>query len=115
MVSGLISPQGAPALLIRAWRQKQFELILSPAILDEVAEVLQREKLRRYYERITEALAGKYLAGLRGWYIVSGKIEVKGASAGPDDDTFIDAVLEAGADCIVSGDEHLLDIRNTRE
>lgn len=112
LVSGLISPHGAPAQLIGAWRQKQFELILSPAILGELGEVLQRERIRRYYEHVDEALAGKYLAGLRRLAtIVPGAIKVEGASTDPGDDKFLAAALEGHTDCIVSGDKHLLDIK----
>lgn len=46
LVSALISPNGTPAQLINAWREKKFELVVSPAILEELAEVLQRGGIR---------------------------------------------------------------------
>ncbi len=116
LVSGLISPGGAPALLIGAWREKKFELVLSPAILEEVAEVLQRDKIRRYYEHIDKDLPRKYVTGLRRFAtLVTGRVEAKGVCADPQDDKLIAAALEANADYLVSGDEHLLSLKEYRE
>ncbi len=112
LVSGLISPNGTPARLIGAWREKKFELVISPAILEELAEVLQRDKIRRYYEHTDKDLARKYVAGLRRFAaLVPGKAQFQGVCADPDDDKFIAAALEAGADYIVSGNDHLLDLK----
>lgn len=112
LVSGLISPNGTPARLINAWRERKFELVISPAILEELAGVLQRDKIRCYYEHVDRDLARKYVAGLRRFAtLVPGKVQVQGVCADPDDDKFIAAALEAGADYIVSGNDHLLDLK----
>ncbi len=42
--------------------------------------------------------------------LVAGNYEVRGISADPDDDKFLACALEAGADCIVTGDPDLLDL-----
>lgn len=115
LVSALLSPNGAPVRLVNAWRAKKFELVVSPAVLEELAEVLQRNRIRRYYEHIDEDLPQKYVGGLRRFAtVVPGKVQVKGVCPDPDDDKFIAAALEAGADCIVSGDEHLLRLKEYR-
>lgn len=115
LVSGLISPSGPPGLLIAAWRRKEFELVVSPAILAELGEVLQRDKIRRYYERADRDAAEKYLAGLRRFAtLVPGDADVRGACADPEDEKFLAAALEAGAAYLVSGDDHLLDLGQYR-
>ena len=115
LVSGLISPSGPPGLLITAWRRKEFELVVSPAILAEAAEVLRRDKIRRYYEQADREAAEKYLVGLRRFAtLVSGGLDVSGACADPEDEKFLAAALEAGAAYVVSGDEHLLELRHYR-
>ncbi len=112
LVSGLISPNGAPARLVRAWRERKFELVISPPILEELAEVLQRDKIRRYYEHVDRDLARRYVAGLRRFAtLVPGKVRVQGVCPDPGDDKFVAAALEAGADCIVSGNNHLLALK----
>lgn len=40
---------------------------------------------------------------------------VQAITADPDDDKFLEVALEANADCIVSGDTHLLDLGAFRE
>lgn len=116
LVSGLISPSGPPGLLIAAWRRKEFELVVSPAILAEVAEVLQRDKIRRYYEQADRDAAEKYLTGLRRFAtLVPGDVDVRGACADdPEDEKFLAAALEAGAAYLVSGDGHLLGLGEYR-
>ncbi|HHW40019.1 MAG TPA: putative toxin-antitoxin system toxin component, PIN family [Syntrophomonadaceae bacterium] len=115
LVSGLISPGGTPALLIGAWREKKFELVLSPAILEEVAEVLLRDKIRRCYENIDKDLPRKDVTGLRRFAaLVTGRVEAEGICADPQDDKFIAAALEANADYLVSGDGHLLSHKEHR-
>jgi putative PIN family toxin of toxin-antitoxin system len=42
LVSGLISAVGPPARIIDAFRRDRFELVVSPAVLDELLDVLLR-------------------------------------------------------------------------
>ncbi|HHW19238.1 MAG TPA: putative toxin-antitoxin system toxin component, PIN family [Firmicutes bacterium] len=112
LVSGLISPSGIPAQLISAWREKKFELVISPAILQELAEVLQRDKMKQYYEHIDRDLARKYVAGLKRFATLApGKVQIQGVCPDPNDDKFVAAALESRADYIVSGDNHLLNLK----
>ncbi|HHW19337.1 MAG TPA: putative toxin-antitoxin system toxin component, PIN family [Firmicutes bacterium] len=112
LVSALISPNGAAPRLLNGWRERKYELVLSPAILEELAEVLQRDRIRHYYEHVDKELAQKYVAGIRRFAtLVPGKVEVSGVYVDPDDDKFIAAALEAEADLIISRNEHLLRIR----
>jgi putative PIN family toxin of toxin-antitoxin system len=50
LVSALITPTGRPAKLLLAARAGEFELIVSPLLLDELEVVLRREKFRRYVD-----------------------------------------------------------------
>ena len=54
LVSAAISPSGPPRQILAAWVQERFELIASPALLDELVDVLARPKFRRF---ITTAVA----------------------------------------------------------
>jgi putative PIN family toxin of toxin-antitoxin system len=48
LIAALISPIGAPAHLVQAWLDGQFDLIVSPQLLAELERVLLRPKFRRY-------------------------------------------------------------------
>jgi len=112
LISGLINPKGTPARLVGAWRERKFDLVVSPAILEELAKVLQREKIRRYYEHLDKDLARRFVVGIRRFAIlVPGEARVQGVCADMNDDKFIAAALDAGAEYIVSGDDHLLDLK----
>jgi uncharacterized protein len=50
LVSALITPTGRPAKLLLSARAGDFDLIVSPLLLDELESILQRKKFRRYVD-----------------------------------------------------------------
>lgn len=110
LVSALISPGGASARLLLELRAGGFELILSPLLLAELREVLDRDKFRRY---VTEAEADAYVDLIRREGVVRAdpSPSPEPMSADPDDEYLIDLARAAGADALVTGDAHLLDLR----
>ena len=108
LVSAAISPAGPPRQILTAWIDERFELIASPALLDELADVLARPKFRRF---ITAAVATEFIDGLAtDADIVADLPELPGVSPDPDDDYLVALARAAGADYLVSGDRHLLDL-----
>ena len=106
LVSAAISPAGPPRQILTAWIDERFELIASPALLDELADVLARPKFRRF---ITSAVATEFIDGLAtDSVIVADPPQLPGVSPDPDDDYLVALARAAGADCLVSGDRHLL-------
>jgi ADP-ribose pyrophosphatase YjhB (NUDIX family) len=54
-VSAFINPHGHPAKLKDAWLNQQFQVVVSVPLLDEIAEVLARPRIRnKYHSPITE-------------------------------------------------------------
>lgn len=47
-VSALISPRGAPAQIFARWINDRFDVLISPAIVDEPLRVTAYEKLQEY-------------------------------------------------------------------
>lgn len=108
LVSAAISPAGPPRQILTAWTNERFDLIVSPAVLDELADVLARPKLERF---ITTAIAVAFIAGLAtDAIIVADPPDPPSVSPDPDDDYLIALALAAGADYLVSGDRHLLEL-----
>jgi putative PIN family toxin of toxin-antitoxin system len=62
LISARLSPRGAPGRLLAAWLDGRFEMIASPALLAELAGVLERPKFRRWLWRPCESLR---ITGLR--------------------------------------------------
>ncbi len=112
LISARLSPLGASARLLGAFTDGRFELVLSPGLLDELAGVLAREKFRRW---LTEQEAIAFIAALRAQAtIVQDPPATPGTTVDPDDDYLIALAHAAGADYLISGDQHLTRLTNPR-
>jgi putative PIN family toxin of toxin-antitoxin system len=106
VISGALSPRGAPADVLRSLARGEFELIASQALLDELQRALAYPKLRL---RISESDA----ADLVRWVADSASIVVDPdtdppvRSRDPDDDYLI-VLASAHRAALVSGDKHVL-------
>ena len=47
LVSALVSPNGVPAEVLKAWRDERFQPVTSQAILSEIDRVLRYSKIRK--------------------------------------------------------------------
>ena len=109
-VSGTILSRGVPYQLLEAWRRNQFILVTSEAILAEIERVLRYPRIRRRYSVIAQDVA-RLMDSLRAdALVVPGEVEISRISDDPDDDKFLACALEAQAECIVTGDPHLLSL-----
>lgn len=111
VVSGLISPKGPPAAILRALRSKRFILVSSPPINEEIIEVLDRPYIRDRYGLGDRIFDVSYIL----WELAELVIDLPDVrvSRDPDDDKFL-ATADAGrADYLVTGDVgHLLNLHN---
>lgn len=114
LVSALITKKSsAPFQLYKAFITQQILLVTSPSILAEVENVLNRENVAKYH-KLTPGQRQEILKQLTILsYITLGSIPARKIviENDPDDDKFLFAALEGNADYIVSGDHHLLDIK----
>jgi putative PIN family toxin of toxin-antitoxin system len=108
LVSALIAPTGAPAKLLAQAQAGELEMIVSPSLLDELGEVLGREKSRRYAD--LDAV-DDYLDLLRRHALVVPDPEGPPPLRSADlDDDYLIALAHHQNAALVSGDKHLLDI-----
>ena len=107
LVSAHISPNGAPAQLLRLWRSGAFDLVCSPHLLDELARSLASPKLRG---RVRESAARDFLQELReeAEVVDDPAHPERVVEADPRDDFLVALARVAQAIMIVSGDRHLL-------
>jgi putative PIN family toxin of toxin-antitoxin system len=97
---------GKPAAVLRAAILGEFELVTSPQILTEVADKLAAVLGfdREHVEEVVRQIA-------RVAVVVRPRARLS-IVADDADNRILEAALESGADCIVSGDRHLLDLVN---
>lgn len=107
-VSALLSPTGAPAQVLRAWRERRFLLLTSADIIAEIAGTLSRFIGRSPYA-VTLDDVNDIVALLKNDALeIPGEADVSDAGIpDPDDLVFLACALGGQADGIVSGDKHL--------
>ena len=110
LVSGILSPKGAPAKVLTAWQAEQFHLVLSEAVLDKINRVLHYPRIVTRHRWSEERLQGfiEDLAHLA--IMTSGAAYLAVIAEDPPDDRYLECAIEGEADYIVSGDQHLLDL-----
>lgn len=111
-ISAIIRPTGHPAQIVKLWRIGLIELAISPPILEEFEIVVHRPRIQRKYN-LSDANIAEYLEVLRTFTIlVPGTITINAVPDDPDDNIIIACAIEAEADVIISGDQHLLSIES---
>jgi len=108
-VSALLSPQGKPAVIIQRWHEQVFDLLVSPAILSEYRKVLQYKHIKRYLseKEIDEILKDLSIFAVE----IKPKIKINLIKDDPEDNKFLECAVGGKARFIVSGDNHLLAIK----
>jgi putative PIN family toxin of toxin-antitoxin system len=107
-VSALISPEGVAARLVQHTANRDFELVMSPRLVRELATVTRRSKFRQYFS-IQEAerlITDLWDLGLR----VDDAKAIPRVTRDPDDDYLVALLRTSQADALVSGDRDLLDL-----
>jgi len=115
VVSSLLHPSGIPGRIVESWERGLFQAALSKEVLEEIAEVLNRPVIRRKM-RVSAGDIRRFLELLvETSVLVSGSLEVESViSDDPDDDVILATAVASGADIIVSGDRHLLELKSHR-
>ena len=111
LVSGIFFG-GVPSRILSAWAARQFELVLSPPILEEYQRV--GEELGRRYPGLAGHCDGILALVATHALIVSAPPLPLPVSEDADDDMFLAAALASAAPVIVSGDHHLLAVSGWR-
>jgi putative PIN family toxin of toxin-antitoxin system len=97
---------GMPSRVLEAWRDGEFDLVVSPEVLEEY---------RRVGEELTARFPGVSLAPFLALLVMNAEIvEAPGlsdqVSRDRDDDKFIACALAANCQTIISGDKDLLEV-----
>jgi hypothetical protein len=110
-VRAYIRPEGPPGQIIeRLLKDAAFEVVLSPAIVDEVLHALT-------YPQVKKGARTKADPTL--WFedivvlseMVSGATAIPPLSQDPDDDKYVAAAIEGRASFVVTGDPDLLALK----
>ena len=93
------------------WKAEKFVLVVSHAIVSEYEDVLVRPKLRLTADTIAPILDRVQRKAV----FVTPDEELSVIADDPTDNKFLEAAVAATADCVVSGDGHLLNLGSFRD
>jgi putative PIN family toxin of toxin-antitoxin system len=111
LVSGILTP-GPPRRLVDAAKAQTFQFCTSETLLAELLDVLSRNKFAARIHKAGLAPQG-IVDDLRRIALVVSPLAVpRIVPNDPDDDHVLACAIAAQADIIVSGDKHLLDLKN---
>jgi len=108
--SAIIHPGGTPGRIVEGFlRDASFEVVLSPAIVDEVLRALAYPKVRKLLRSADARLWFEDIVVLAD--LVAGAQQLSGVCEDPDDDKYVAAALEGRAAYVVTGDRAFLSLK----
>lgn len=109
LVSGFLF-RGNARTIIELVSKGQITGFISIPIVRELEDVLHRPKFHLSRQQVAALLE----LVQQTFHLVSPTKRINAVSADPDDNAILEAGLAAAADCIVSGDRHLLELSSFR-
>jgi putative PIN family toxin of toxin-antitoxin system len=101
---------GVPFQCLEAARHKEFSLILSEYILAELSEKLTIKRT------LSEVEVREIVTKLRAFSeVITTAGLIKVVESDPDDDAILECAVEAAADCLVTGDSDLLNLKSFKQ
>jgi putative PIN family toxin of toxin-antitoxin system len=110
-ISALIRPESIPAQIIQAWRNKKLTLLISPAITSEIKRVLQYPHIKDMASLTDERIAALLNLLETKALHTPGRLQLSVIQDDPDDNMILSCAVEGKAGYIISGDNHLLRIK----
>ena len=110
LVSALLSPTGAPALLIEKWLFGEFELVVSSRLLEEVNRALAYPKVNRRLQSDARVQLVALLEEFGEYAADPPRHSVRSPDPGDD---YLVALAASERATLVSGDSHLLALRGS--
>lgn len=111
LVSMAIRPGGTPDQIRAAWQDGRFILVTSPHLIAELRRVLAYPKLRKLIRLSPEEEEALLRLVVEEAEVTAGTLQVRAVVADPTDNLVLACAIEGQADYVVSGDEHLLSLR----
>lgn len=99
------------SVIMEMWKNDKFTLLFSPDIFDEYFEVIARPKFKQEEGDIREL--AKLLTERA--VVVEPQIQLDVVKDDPDDNKFLECAVAGKADFIISGDHHLLSIKEYKQ
>lgn len=114
-VSALIAKNSNPGRVLELWEQSRFELLISPQILGELERVIRYLKIRQKYD-LPDKLIQIFLESIGSQAaIVHPETGLDVIADDPSDNRYLECAVAGDATIIVTGDRHLLELKEYQE
>lgn len=110
-ISSLISSKGNPAKIINLWLSGEFDVVASQPILDEILRVTAYPRLLKKFSKIKENRIEFVNLIAEQCIFVEPSERLNVVTDDESDNRYVEAAVSGKAQCIVSGDEHLLSVK----
>lgn len=115
IISALLSTQGAPAEIIRRWEADEFEVVTSPPLLAELERALTYPQVKKYL-KFSPAEIETFLTHLKTVAtIVEPELTLNVIVQDPADNRVLECAVAGEAAYIVSGNTHLLELKEYQQ
>ncbi|MBI5438078.1 MAG: putative toxin-antitoxin system toxin component, PIN family [Nitrosomonadales bacterium] len=104
LLSGLMLPDSTPGRIVIAWRKRNFDLVVSEPMLEEITRVLAYPKIRKRLSWDDEHIS-RYIALLQ---FEAEVVSIAGIDAAvpadPNDNHLLATLIASKADWLITGD-----------
>jgi putative PIN family toxin of toxin-antitoxin system len=114
IVSALLSPHGVPSQIFHYWELLYFDLLVSEKSLDELMRVMEYPKIRKRL-RSTDEEQAQFVDFLREKALwVTHHEVIQAVQSDMSDNIYLEIALAGQARFLISGDQHLLRLKEFR-
>jgi putative PIN family toxin of toxin-antitoxin system len=111
LVSAVISSRGSPGKILDLWKKDRFELVFSSPILEELERIIHYPRIQQRY-KLPEEYIEQFLSLIGSQGIsVNPSMEIYAIERDPSDNRYLECALEGEASYLVTGDHHLLELK----
>jgi len=114
LISGIIQQSGFPFKVVKLWEDEVIVLITSVATIEEAERVLNYPKIRKRYALTSDDIQRTVANLLKYSVLIQDPTIPNVIEQDPDDNKILATAIAGKADYIISGDMHLLTLKNYR-
>ncbi len=111
LISGMITEKGSPAAVLRAWQNNAFVMVSCQSLIEEFVGVAHRSHLQVKYKLTDDRIEEMAQLIRAKAFLTSELYKVDVIKDDPDDNVAVSCALEGSAQYIVSGDSHLISLK----
>jgi putative PIN family toxin of toxin-antitoxin system len=115
IISALLSSKGPPAEIIRRWEVDEFSVVTSRALISELERALGCPQVRKYLKLAQEDIEGFLERFTTVASVVTAQVSLDMIEKDPIGNRVLECALAGGATYIVSGNIHLLELREYKQ